>query len=366
MSSPSAAFVLGTRPELIKLAPILREAGRRGLDFTIVHTGQHYSEELSDVFIDQLELPRPTYNLGVGSGTHGEQTGAMIMRVESALLELEPDVVLVQGDTNSVLAGAIVTSKLAASLAHVEAGLRSFDRRMPEEINRIVADHLADYLFAPTETAAKYLRDEGCHEDRLHVTGNTIVDAVYQHRDIAREKSSVEDDLGLEADSGYAVLTVHRAENVDDPRRFSDILDGVGQAGKHLGLEVIYPVHPRAADRLQALDVDVPEAVRMIDPLAYLDFLALQAGADLVLTDSGGIQEEACILEVPCVTLRESTERPETLEIGVNRLVGTDPDAIVNGAVAMAAATLVWENPYGNGEAATKILDVLENGPLAD
>ncbi len=349
------AIVLGTRPEIIKLSPVIRACQQRDVPFTLVHTGQHYSEELDSVFFDQLELPEPDYQLDVGSGSHGEQTGAMLAEIEGVLLDVDPDVVLVQGDTNSVLAGALAASKLPVEIGHVEAGLRSFDREMPEETNRVLADHVADYLFAPTATSADYLRNEGLDEERIHVTGNTVVDAVQQHRTFAAEKSTVLDDLGLVSED-FILLTAHRAENVDDRDRFADLLAGVERAASALGHEVVYPIHPRARQRLDDFELTVPDCVQLVDPQDYLDFLELERAASVILTDSGGVQEEACILGVPCVTLRDNTERPETIEVGANRLAGVDPDAIKTGAIEMYEGTTGWENPFGDGTASEQIL----------
>lgn len=357
-SSPDIAIVLGTRPEIIKLAPVIRECDRRDLSLSLIHTGQHYSDELDAVFFDQLELPTPDHELAVGSDTHGAQTGEMLGDIEAILLEIDPDIVLVQGDTNSVLAGAIATSKLPIALGHIEAGLRSFDRDMPEENNRVLTDHVADYLFAPTSISQEHLVDEGIDPDRIFVTGNTIVDAVHQHQGLATEKSAVHSTLSLE-DRDYALLTAHRAENVDDRDRFGGLLDGVARAADALDIEVVYPIHPRAENRLAEFDLSVPDAIRVVDPLDYLDFLALETDAELVFTDSGGVQEEACILSVPCVTLRSSTERPETIDVGANRLVGTDPMRIQDGAAAMDETEPDWENPFGDGTAAARIVDVL-------
>ena len=352
------AFVLGTRPEIIKLAPVVQACQRFEVEFAIIHTGQHYSDSLDSVFFDQLELPEPDYNLGVGSSSHGEQTGEMLIGIERALTETDPDVVLVQGDTNSVLAGAIAASKMQAELGHVEAGLRSFDRSMPEETNRVVADHVSEYLFAPTEQSESYLLDEGISENRITVTGNTVVDALLRNREIARRKSTVLADLRV-ADTDFFVMTAHRQENVDDERRFRDILEGVGRAAQAHDVEVIYPVHPRARERIDASGIDIPDRIRTIEPLEYLDFLRLSAAADLILTDSGGVQEEACILGVPCVTMRDNTERPETIDVGANRLSSSDPSQIVARATEMLLRDGEWENPFGDGEAAERILRAL-------
>lgn len=353
----SICIILGTRPEIIKLAPVIRKCEQRPIDYSLVHTGQHYSEELDSVFFDQLNLPTPDYNLEVGSQSHGQQTAEMIGGIEDILVEEMPDVVLVQGDTNSVLAGAIATSKLDIELGHVEAGLRSFDREMPEETNRVLTDHTADYLFAPTTDAAGLLRDEGLPEERIFVTGNTVVDAVYEHSDLAAHQSDVLAETGLESTS-YALVTAHRAENVDDPGRFSQLLKGIDRVVQANDFEAIYPVHPRAEKQIEEFDIQVPESVSLISPQDYLDFLRLEQSASIILTDSGGVQEEACILGVPCVTLRENTERPETLDVGANRLAGVDPDAIVTAASEMLESDPTWNNPFGDGTAAEDILDI--------
>jgi UDP-N-acetylglucosamine 2-epimerase (non-hydrolysing) len=356
------AFILGTRPEIIKLTPLIRGCERRNQPFTVVHTGQHYSEELDGMFFEQLDLPMPDYELGVGSKSHGKQTGEMIAGIEQVLLDHPHDVVIVQGDTNSVLAGAIAASKLETKLGHVEAGLRSFDREMPEEINRILADHAADYLFAPTDQAATHLADEGIPDDRVFVTGNPVVDAVRHHVELAERKSTALSDHGL-ASGEFALATVHRAKNVDDPDRVRDVLEGVALGAADLDQPVLYPIHPRAERSLDQFDIEVPERIQLVDPLDYLDFLLLELHAGLVFTDSGGVQEEACILGTPCVTVRESTERPETIDVGANLLVGTDPAPIRRGARTMVRRDLDWENPFGGGTAGEQILDVLLADP---
>ena len=353
-----SAFVLGTRPEIIKLSPIIEEARDRGLRFAIIHTGQHYSDSLDEVFFEQLELPAPDYNLGVGSGSHGRQTGEMLRQLEPVLKDVDPTVVFVQGDTNSVLAGAIATSKLDAELAHVEAGLRSFDRDMPEETNRVVADHVADHLFTPTTQSKEHLRNEGRPPESVFVTGNTVVDALERNRTIAERKSNILAELGLK-DETYFLVTAHRAENVDDEHRFRNILAGVNEVGNATETEIIYPIHPRAQERITQFDIDVPERVTVIDPVDYLDFLRLSAEADLIFTDSGGVQEEACVLGVPCVTTRDSTERPETIDVGANALSGTDAEDIRRCAFDMIDTEPTWPNPFGDGTTAEQIIDIL-------
>jgi len=362
MTVDRVAIALGTRPEIIKMAPVIRECKRRGLNCDLIHTGQHYSDNLDQVFFDQLELPEPDYHLGVGSDSHGQQTAAMIAGIEKILLETEPDALLVQGDTNSVLAGAIAASKLDVELGHVEAGLRSFDSEMPEETNRILTDHAADYLFAPTAESKEYLLDEGIDSDQIHVVGNTVVDAVHQNRSLAAEKSDVLSALDLTAGQ-YVLLTAHRVENVDSPERFGNLLCGVRNTARLLDAEVIYPIHPRAENKLEEFDVTVPDSVRLVEPQDYLDFLKLQDNAELILTDSGGVQEEACVLQVPCVTLRDNTERPETIEVGANMLVGTDPESISDGAITMKTRSGAWSNPFGDGDSAEQIFDILYGAP---
>lgn len=358
----SLAIVLGTRPEIIKLSPVIHECETRGIEYTVIHTGQHYSENLDAVFFEQLELPVPDYNLGIGSKPHGEQTGEMLIELERVLLDEQPNTVLVQGDTNSVVAGAIAASKLDTKLGHVEAGLRSFDREMPEETNRVVADHVADYLFAPTEQSKRYLLGEGIAEARITVTGNTVVDALYRNRELAQQKSSVLSDLGLE-DGEYFLMTAHRAENVDDEARFRGLLSGVDAAAAAHEVDVVYPIHPRAESRLDEFGIDVPDRIQLVEPQEYLDFLRLEEAARLVLTDSGGVQEEACVLRVPCVTLRDNTERPETVEAGANRLSGVKPEAIREEVSTMLSASETWENPFGDGTAAAQILNTVAKRP---
>lgn len=357
--SSTLSLVLGTRPEIIKLSPIVRACQRQDVPFSIIHTGQHYSDGLDTVFFEQLGLPTPDYDLAVGSGSHGEQTGRMITEIESVLADELPDVVLVQGDTNSVLAGTIAAAKLdGVDVGHVEAGLRSFNRSMPEETNRRLADHGADYLFAPTETASDQLMAEGVPAERITVTGNTIVDAVEQNVSIAREQSSVLTDLSI--DGQYALLTAHRAENVDDPDRFKSLLESVARAASIHSLDVVYPIHPRAEKRLEEFELEVPARIDVVAPLDFLDFLLLEEEARIVFTDSGGVQEECCILQTPCITLRNETERPETVDVGANKVVGSDPESVVEGVRQMLAGKTDWENPFGDGTAAEQVIDELQ------
>jgi len=351
-------IVLGTRPEIIKMSPIIRECEQRGLDYFVLHTGQHYSYNMDRVFSEQLELPDARYNLDVGSGRHGEQTGKMLAGIEQILMAEEPEVVLVEGDTNTVLAGALAAAKLHIAVGHVEAGLRSYFRGMPEEINRVLADHCSDYLFAPTEKSREILLGEGIPEEKIFVTGNTIVDAVYQNRDIGRDKVDPLTKYNLEKEK-YFLVTVHRQENVDIKERFQGIIKGLQKLGEKYKMPVIYPIHPRAKKMLQQFGISA-DGINLIDPLDYLSFLQLESHARVILTDSGGVQEEACILGVPCVTLRDNTERPETVEVGANMLAGFIPERMMNVAIEMVNRKTDWKNPFGDGKAGGKILDIID------
>jgi UDP-N-acetylglucosamine 2-epimerase (non-hydrolysing) len=312
---------------------------------------------MDKVFFEQLELPEAKYNLDVGSGSHAQQTGKMLTGVEKVLVEEKPDVVLVEGDTNTVLAGALAAAKLGIKVGHVEAGLRSYDRRMPEEINRVLADHCSDLLFAPTENAKKILLGEGIPEDKVYVTGNTVVDAVFQNLKLAEKKASVLDHLGLKKD-GFFLATVHRQENVDCEGRFRGILKGLEMVEEKFGLPVVYPIHPRARKQLTAFQITL-EGLTLVEPLDYLSFLQLESQARLVLTDSGGVQEETCTLKVPCVTLRHNTERPETLDVGSNILAGGKPTEIVEKTKFMLDKQKEWKNPFGDGQASKRTIKIL-------
>ena len=354
------AIILGTRPEIIKMSPVIREIERKKLDFFILHTGQHYSYNLDKVFFEQLEFPCPKYNLEVGSGSHAEETGNMLIGIEKVLLEEKPDVVLVEGDTNSVLAGALATVKLHIEVGHVEAGLRSYDRQMPEEINRTLADHCSDYLFAPTEKARAILLGEGIPEEKIFVTGNTIVDAVYQNLGIAKGRDNILNTLHLNPRE-YFLVTLHRQENVDNQARFASILKGLDKIAGEFHLQVIYPIHPRSRKRISEFSLK-PHNLTLIDPVDFLGFLQLEANAKLILTDSGGVQEEACILSTPCVTLRDNTERPETLEVGSNILAGAVPEKILECSQMMLGRENNWRNPFGNGKTGERIVSIITGG----
>jgi UDP-N-acetylglucosamine 2-epimerase (non-hydrolysing) len=349
------AVILGTRPEIIKMAPVIRELERKRDDYFVLHTGQHYSYVMDKIFFEQLKIPYAKYNLEVGSGSHAEQTAKILVGVEKVLCKESPDIVLVEGDTNSVLAGALAASKLHVKVGHVEAGLRSYDRQMPEEINRTLTDHCSDYLFAPTEKAKTILLGEGIPEDKIFVTGNTIVDAIYQNLEIARESGNALNTLGLESQQ-YFLVTLHRQENVDNSARLASILAGLDKIVAEFNLPVVYPIHPRSRRMMTEFGLE-PTNLRLIQPLGFLEFLQLEKNARLILTDSGGVQEEACILGIPCITLRDSTERPETINIGANILAGTSPGTMLNYTQLMLRRESNWKNPFGDGRAGERIVE---------
>lgn len=352
------AIIVGTRPEIIKMSPIIRECQSQSLNFFILHTGQHYSYRMDKVFFDDLNLPDPDYNLDVGSGNHGEQTGKMLAGIEKILLKEMPSVILVQGDTNTVVAGALAASKLDIKVGHIEAGLRSFDRKMPEEINRIICDHISDYLFAPTQDSVNHLLKEGIGEHKIFLTYNTITDAVFQGIEIAKQKSGILNELGLKSNE-YFLVTAHRQENVDIKDRLDGIFKGLDVLSRFFSSKIIFPIHPRTQKRLNDFGIQIPENVRIIEPLGYLDFLILEANARLIITDSGGLQEESCILKVPCVTLRDNTERPETVTVGSNLLASTDPERILQCAKELLCVERNWDNPYGDGFSSKRIISIL-------
>lgn len=353
--SGRTAVILGTRPEIIKMSSVIRALKKARARFFILHTGQHYSHLMDGVFFEELGLAKPDYNLNVGSGSHAEETAGMLVGIEKVLVKERASGVLVEGDTNTVLAGALAASKLGIKVGHVEAGLRSGDRRMPEELNRIVCDHLADALFAPTPSSRENLLREGISDSKITVTGNTVVDAVKQNVKLAAKaetRSFVSDKID------FLLATVHRQENVDDNSRLGKIIEGLERAGEATGLPVLYLAHPRSLKAIKRRGIRVnPTWLRITPPASYLQFLRLESRAKLVFTDSGGVQEEACILGVPCVTLRDNTERPETIEVGANVLAGAEPEAIVNRAKVMIGKTVGWRNPFGDGHASERIVE---------
>ncbi|MBM3282937.1 UDP-N-acetylglucosamine 2-epimerase (non-hydrolyzing) [Candidatus Gottesmanbacteria bacterium] len=352
------AIIIGTRPEIIKTSPIIRECKRRNVPYFILHTNQHYSENLDKIFFEELELPKPKYNLGVGSGTHAQQTGKILIGAERVLAREKPDVVLVEGDTNTVLGGALAATKLHIKVGHIEAGLRSYDRKMPEEINRVLVDHCSDFLFAPTKKGRFILLGEGIPKKKIFITGNTIVDAIYQNLELARKRAKILGNLNLEKEK-YFLVTAHRQENVDVRGRLEGIMKGLDLVYQNFHLSLIYPIHPRTQRMIKEYGIKIPKGLEIINPVSFFDFLQLEANARLVLTDSGGVQEETCVLKVPCVTLRDNTERPETIEVGSNILVGTNPRKILNGVKKMINKRKEWSNPFGNGKTSETILKII-------
>jgi UDP-N-acetylglucosamine 2-epimerase len=344
--------IVGARPQFVKAGPLSRLI-RRGHQEVLVHTGQHYDYGLSDVFFDELGIPTPDYNLGVGSGSHGAQTGAMLASIESVLQQEQPDVVVVYGDTNSTLAGALAAVKLLIPLAHVEAGLRSFNRAMPEEINRIVADHVANLLFAPSQVAADQLRQEGV-ERGVHVVGDIMIDALHLYRERADARPNPLERLGIRPRC-YYLATLHRAENTDRPANLAGILEALAR----LDAPVILPLHPRTAQRIEDSGLQPSAHIRVVEPQGYLDMLRLQESAACILTDSGGVQKEAYYLRVPCVTLRNETEWVETVQTGWNVLAGADPERIVSAVANRPGTDLPHPDLYGDGRAAERIVGLL-------
>jgi UDP-N-acetylglucosamine 2-epimerase (non-hydrolysing) len=349
--------VVGARPNFMKMAPLVRELRRRGVGSTLVHTGQHYDAAMSKVFFEELGIPEPDFNLEIGSDTATRQTARIMMAFEEVCRRKTPDLILVGGDVNSTIAVAMVAARLGIRLGHVEAGLRSFDRTMPEEINRVLTDHLADYLFTTEESANVNLLREGLPADRIHFVGNCMVDTLQEHVASALE-SSPWTPFGF-SPGKYGLLTLHRPSNVDAESALQRIMRAM--EGVAARLPVLFPVHPRTAGRLESSGIKVPEGVRVCESLPYKTFLGLMAKAKVVLTDSGGIQEETTALGVPCLTLRDNTERPVTLTHGTNRLVGSDPERIVQSLDQILAGA--WPSgdrvPLWDGRASIRIAEVV-------
>ena len=343
--------VVGARPQFVKAAVVSAEFNRRGIEEILVHTGQHHERAMSGVFFDELHVPPPRYQLGVAGGSHGEQTGEMLKRIEPIMHNEAPDWVVVYGDTNSTLAGALGAAKLRIPVAHVEAGLRSFNRAMPEEINRIVADHVSDLLLAPTASAAVQLDREGLR-GAVRVVGDVMVDLAMRTAQLLPQRPAVLGRFAVEP-LAYGVVTIHRAGNTDDRATFARIITGLRAAR----LPLIFPVHPRTRALVRELGVGLGDNIRCCEPLPYEEMLALVARARVLFTDSGGLQKEAFVVRTPCVTLRDETEWIETLENGWNAIAGSDPHAIE--AAALRPVPAVQSHPYGDGDAAAKIAAAL-------
>ena len=348
--------VVGARPQFIKAAPVSKAIRAAGHDEFLVHTGQHYDYGMSQIFFDELQIPQPAINLEIGSGSHGQQTGQMLMRLEEVIQAHQPDWVLVYGDTNSTLAGALAAVKLGMPVAHVEAGLRSFNRTMPEEHNRILTDHCADLLFCPTQTAVDLLAKEGVIQG-VHLVGDTMFDAVQQFSEAAAQRSVILDSLKL-APKGYLLATIHRPYNTDEPENLRAILVAFAE----LDEPVIFPVHPRTRKKIADFGLLKADAaqVHMIDPVGYLDMLVLEWNARLILTDSGGIQKEAFFFAVPCITLRPETEWVETVETGWNVLVHADRAKIVAAVKEHVWPTGTPPPIFGDGHASERIVQALK------
>jgi UDP-GlcNAc3NAcA epimerase len=349
--------VVGARPQFIKAAPLSSALRVHHSEF-LVHTGQHYDDDMSDVFFRQLGIPLPDANLGIGSGSHAEQTAAMMHPLERLMLEQQPDWVLVYGDTNSTLAAALAAAKIRLPVAHVEAGLRSYNRAMPEEINRVLTDHAATILFCPTDVAVENLAKEGITAG-VSITGDIMVDAVLRNVDAARRESSIHHQLGLPRGQTYLAATIHRPANTDSPENLAAIIGAFNTAP----MPVIFPVHPRTRKMIETFGLEPSDNLRLVNPLGYVDMLALVDGAAALITDSGGLQKEAYILETPCITIRPETEWVETVRSGWNRLCGAERPAILV-AINAAFTTHPADHPdyYGDGHAAERIVTALETG----
>lgn len=351
------SVIFGTRPEIIKLSPVIRALKEKKLNFFIIHTNQHYDKNMDEIFLKELGLPKAKYNLNIGSGTHGNMTGRMLIEVEKIFFKEKPDLLIVQGDTNTVLAVSLAASKLGIKIAHVEAGLRSYTK-IPEETNRILTDRISDFLFAPTEKQKKILLSEGIAKEKIFIVGNTIADAILQSLLIAEKKKRTLKKLKLKPQK-YFLITAHREENVDNKIILQNILKAIEKIQKKYKLKAIYPIHPRTEKRMKEFGIKKPKNIKFIEPIGYLDMLLLMKNAKIILTDSGGIQEEACILHVPCVTMREATERPETVEVGGNTVAGTTTEKILESADLMIKREVNWENPFGEGNSGKLIVSIL-------
>lgn len=355
--------IVGARPNFMKIAPIHRLMKKsEKIHPVLIHTGQHYDTKMSKLFFDDLELPQPDYYLGVGSGSHAQQTAAIMIELEKRFSELKPDLVLVVGDVNSTLAASIVASKLLIPVAHVEAGLRSFDRTMPEEINRIVTDSVSDFLFVTEESGSINLLHEGVDPKKIFMTGNVMIDSLFFFKEKA-ERSHILNDLELE-NSKYALLTMHRPSNVDDPQIFRKIINALNVI--QAKIPIIFPIHPRTKKMIHQFkmekEISAMHNLKLIEPVGYLDFLKLMMNAFLVLTDSGGIQEETTALSIPCLTLRENTERPSTIELGTNTLVGMKTERIMEESAKIIEGNSKQGEvpPLWDGKTAERIVGILE------
>ncbi|MBZ4647031.1 MAG: UDP-N-acetylglucosamine 2-epimerase [Clostridia bacterium] len=348
------ASIIGVRPQFVKASVVSQEL-RKHHEEILIHTGQHYDYQMNKIFFDQLQIPEPEYHLNIGSSSHGHQTGEMLRKIEEVLLKEKPDLVLTYGDTNSTIAGALAASKLHIKTAHVESGLRSFDRSMPEEINRILTDHCSDILFCPTPNAVHNLKNEGITEN-VHLTGDVMVDSLLFNKEIAEKESQILEDLDLEPGQ-YLAATIHRASNTDDKTTLTNIV----QAFSELDEKIVFPLHPRTEKFLHQFGLydKLKDAVILTQPLGFFDFIKLMNNSRMILTDSGGVQKEAYVLKVPCVTLRENTEWVETVDDGWNVLVGADKEAIVKMVKEFKPSLDMHKERFGNGDASGKIAKII-------
>lgn len=351
------AIVLGTRPEIIKCSPLIRLLEKRNVELILVHSNQHYSKNMDSIFFEELQLPQPQYNLEIGleaAGSHSQMMAALLLKLEPVFMKEKPDWVLVQGDTNTVLGAGLVAAKLNIPVGHIEAGLRSYDRSMPEELNRILVDHLSSKLFCPTNIQMDILQHEGINKNFIEVTGNTIVEAVQENLQLIEAIPSF-------TKEPYVILTLHRPSNVDEPGKLKVLLESIQHLSKENQVTVFFPLHPRTEKIMDKSNLkrSLFHNINFIDPQPYLSMLKLLKESKLVLTDSGGIQEEACVLQVPCITLRENTERPETLAVGANRLSGPTIPELQAAWEQATNEPRHWKNPFGDGTASIRILNSL-------
>lgn len=347
-------FILGTRPEIIKMYPLIKLAESKKVKFFIIHTNQHYDEKMDKIFFDELEIPQPTFNLNIGSGSHGKQTGEMMIKIEEVLQKENPDIVFVQGDTNTVLAGALVASKLGVKVGHIEAGLRSYDRSMPEEANRVVTDHISDYLFCPNKKQQEIILDEGISSEKVVVTGNTVVDAANLGLKTASKKMGILKQLNLEKNE-YFLLTCHRPSNTDCEKNFKSIIQAISTICSEEKKICIFPIHPRLKHKKDYIESF--KNIKCVDPVGYLDMLSLQQNSKMIFTDSGGIQEESAILHKKCLILRLNTERPESLlSGGAVLLKEISQKNIFEVYRSLEKIEPDWKiSPFGNGDACERI-----------
>jgi len=358
MSQLKIVTIVGARPQFIKAAVVSRalQSSHSNIQEVIIHTGQHFDSNMSDIFFKELNIPEPNYNLGVGGGTHGENTGRMLEAIEAKLLIEKPDYLLVYGDTDSTLAGSLAAAKLQIPVCHIEAGLRSFNRIMPEELNRILTDHVSTILFTPTDIATKNLSNEGIYGEKVNQVGDVMNDAALFYSEKAQHTSRILEDMNLSS-KNFVLATIHRAENTDDQRNMRNILSGFEQSPT----TIVWPMHPRTKKRLNEFDLQLPASVKVIDPVGYLDMVMLEKHCTMIATDSGGVQKEAYFHGVPCLTLRNETEWVELVENGYNKLVGVDSKLIAEGLNNKMSEVEGKHNLYGNGDSGLRIVEVINS-----